>query len=50
MELALRRAMESSGMQMPARPGKDKRRSKKSKRQADREDIFVRTLQQHTGE
>lgn len=50
MELALRRAMESSGMQMPARPGKDKRRTKKNKRQADREDIFARTLQQHTGE
>jgi predicted RNA-binding protein with RPS1 domain len=50
MELALRRAMESSGMQMPPRPGKDKRRGKKTKRQADREDIFARTLQQHTGE
>jgi small subunit ribosomal protein S1 len=50
MELALRQAMESSGMKMPAPSGKNKRRNKRSKRQTDREDIFARTLQQHSGE
>lgn len=50
MELALRRAMESSGMEMPAAPDRGKRRSKKSKRRSEREDIFMRTLQQHSGE
>jgi predicted RNA-binding protein with RPS1 domain len=48
MELALRRAMEDSGMDFPERErGKNKRRSKKSRRNADREEIFARTLQQH---
>jgi small subunit ribosomal protein S1 len=50
MELALRQAMESSGMQMPFSGGKNKRRNKRSKRQAEREDIFARTLKQHSGE
>jgi small subunit ribosomal protein S1 len=50
MELALRRAMESSGMQMPAPVDKGRRRNKKNKRRAEREDIFARTLQQHSGE
>jgi len=49
MGLALRRAMEDSGMEFPeqARTGRGKRRSKKSRRNADREEIFARTLQQH---
>lgn len=46
MELALRQAMEDSGMQMPSRKS-NKRRGKKSKRRQEREDIFARTLQQH---
>jgi small subunit ribosomal protein S1 len=50
MELALRRAMESSGMEMPVSADKGKRRNKKSKRRSEREDIFMRTLQQHSGE
>lgn len=51
MELALRRAMENSGMEMPVRASnKGKRRNKKNKRRNDREDIFARTLQQHTNE
>ena len=48
MELALRQAMEDSGMDFPERErGKNKRRNKKSRRDADREEIFARTLQQH---
>ncbi len=51
MELALRRAMEDSGMEFPERGhGKNKRRTKKSRRNADREEIFARTLQQHRAE
>jgi small subunit ribosomal protein S1 len=50
MELALRAAMESSGMEMPAAPDRGRRRNKKSKRRSEREDIFMRTLQQHSGE
>lgn len=52
MELALRRAMEDSGMEFPEREraGKNKRRSKKSRRNVDREEIFARTLQQHRAE
>jgi small subunit ribosomal protein S1 len=50
MELALRRAMESSGMEMPVSTDRGKRRNKKSKRRNEREDIFMRTLQQHSGE
>jgi predicted RNA-binding protein with RPS1 domain len=49
MELALRQAMEDSGMAMPGRAG-SKKRSKKSKRRDEREDIFARTLRQHSGE
>ncbi len=45
MELALRAAMESSGIALPSRS--DKKRSKKSRRREDREDIFARTLHQH---
>jgi predicted RNA-binding protein with RPS1 domain len=48
MELALRQAMENSGMSMPERS--NKRRTKKGKRQQDREDIFARTLQQHSND
>lgn len=49
MELALRQAMENSGMQMPERRS-NKRRSKKDKRRQEREDIFSRTLQQHSSD
>jgi len=48
MELALRQAMEDSGMTMPDRS--DRKRSKKSRRRDEREDIFARTLRQHSGE
>ena len=47
MELALREALEGSGFSMPSRQGKNKRRGKKSRRHEEREDIFLRTLQQH---
>ncbi len=50
MELALRQALEGSGMSIPARQSKNKRRSKKNKRRTEREDIFARTLQQHVQE
>jgi small subunit ribosomal protein S1 len=52
MELALRQAMESSGMEVPerSRSKKNKRRSKKNRRRGAREDIFARTLQQHSQE
>ncbi len=46
MELALRQAMEKSGMELPTRTGKSKRRKKKYRR-ADQEEIFARTLQEH---
>jgi predicted RNA-binding protein with RPS1 domain len=45
MELALRRAMEDSGIELPARV--QKKRAKKTRRREEREDIFARTLQQH---
>lgn len=50
MELALRRAMEDSGMEMPSRSARTgQKRVKKSKqRRDDREAIFARTLQQHS--
>jgi predicted RNA-binding protein with RPS1 domain len=48
MELALRQAMQDSGIEMPMRGKQAKRRSKKNRRRADQEDIFARTLQQHT--
>jgi ribosomal protein S1 len=47
MELALRQALEGSGFRVPTREGKPKRRNKKSRRHEEREDIFLRTLQQH---
>ncbi len=51
MELALRQAMEDSGMDLPPkRQGKSKRRKKGSKRRAERDKIFARTLEQHTSE
>lgn len=51
MELALRRAMEGTGMQMPERSrNTDKKRSKKGKRREEREDIFARTLRQHSND
>jgi len=46
MELALRQAMEKSGMELPSRTNKSKRRKKKYRR-ADQEEIFARTLQEH---
>jgi ribosomal protein S1 len=48
MELALRQAMQDSGIEMPIRGKQAKRRTKKNKRRGDQEDIFARTLQQHT--
>lgn len=50
MELALRRALESSGVEMPDRSRGNKRRGKKEKRRQEHEDIFARTLQQHSKE
>lgn len=53
MELALRAAMEDSGMEMPnsrRSSKKGSKRRKKGQRRAEREDIFARTLQQHQGE
>lgn len=49
MEVALRQAMEDSGMELPARRNQ-KKRAKKSRRRQEHEAIFARTLQQHTGE
>ncbi|NDJ77894.1 MAG: S1 RNA-binding domain-containing protein [Chloroflexi bacterium] len=50
MEFALRMALEGSDMEMPERSSKPdkKRKKKKNKRRNDQEDIFARTLQQHT--
>jgi small subunit ribosomal protein S1 len=48
MELALRQAMEGSGMEMPERSKKSKKRRKK-RRRAEQEAIFSRTLEQHAG-
>ncbi len=50
MELALRQALESSGIAMPLRQSKNKRRAKKNKRMAEHEEIFARTVQQHIKE
>lgn len=50
MELALRQALEGSGMSVPVRQKKDRRRNKKNKRRNERDEIFARTLQQHTPE
>ncbi|MBN1565570.1 MAG: S1 RNA-binding domain-containing protein [Anaerolineae bacterium] len=50
MELALRQAMEGTGMEMPMRSKKSKKRSKKNRRHHDREEIFSRTLKQHRGD
>jgi small subunit ribosomal protein S1 len=49
MEIALRQAMQDSGIEMPSRERGGKRR-KKNKRQHVREDIFARTLQQHSND
>lgn len=46
MELALRRAMESSGIDLSGRD-QSKKRKKKSQRSDERENIFARTLQEH---
>ena len=46
MELALRQAMEKADVDFGSRG--NKRRNKKSRRQAEREEIFARTLQQHS--
>jgi hypothetical protein len=50
MELALRQALEGSGISMPLRQSKNKRRTKKNKRMAEHEEIFARTVQQHIKE
>jgi small subunit ribosomal protein S1 len=47
MELALRQALEGSGMSYSKEGSKGKRRTKKSKRREEHEAIFARTLQQH---
>ena len=47
--IALRQAMQDSGIEMPSREKGSKRR-KKNKRQHVREDIFARTLQQHSND
>jgi small subunit ribosomal protein S1 len=47
MELALRQALEGSGMSYSKEGGKGKRRTKKTKRREENEAIFARTLQQH---
>ncbi|HML22774.1 MAG TPA: S1 RNA-binding domain-containing protein [Aggregatilinea sp.] len=49
MELALRQALEGSGMVMPQRQ-QQKKRGKKEKRHQEREDIFARTLRQHAND
>lgn len=46
MELALRQAMEKADVDFGSRG--NKRRNKKNRRQAEREEIFARTLQQHS--
>ncbi len=46
MEWALRQALEKSGVELPTRSSKSKRRKKKYRR-ADQEAIFARTLQEH---
>ncbi|HEX3054481.1 MAG TPA: S1 RNA-binding domain-containing protein [Aggregatilineaceae bacterium] len=48
MELALRQAMGDAGMPMPSRGSDKKRNNRKQKRHQEREDIFLRTLQQHS--
>lgn len=50
MELALRQAMEDSGMDMPRRGDKRSKKRNKKKRRQEQEAIFSRTLKQHTGE
>lgn len=50
MELALRQALEGSGISMPLRQSKNKRRNKKNRRMAEHEEIFARTVQQHLKE
>ena len=49
MEVALRRAMEDSGMPIPerARGKKQSKRRKKNRQRTEQEDIFARTLQEH---
>lgn len=47
MELALRQAMEDSGMKVSRK--KDKRRNKRDRRRSEQEDIFARTLEHHQG-
>jgi small subunit ribosomal protein S1 len=49
MELALRQAMENSGMEVPdrSRSPKRKKKDKKRRQRQAQEDIFARTLQQH---
>jgi small subunit ribosomal protein S1 len=50
MELAMRQALEGSGIELPAK-SKSKRRTKKNKqRREEHEAIFARTLQEHSKE
>lgn len=50
MELALRRAMEGSGIVFESRPASKDKRRKKAKVSSVHEDIFARTLKQHSAE
>lgn len=49
MELALRQALEGTGMEMPERQHA-KKRNKKEKRRHEHEEIFARTLRQHAND
>lgn len=50
MELALRRAMEASGFEFGSKQQSKEKRRKKSKVSGVHEDIFARTLKQHSAE
>lgn len=50
MELALRQAMEDSGMDMPMPKRSKNKRRKKNRRREERDEIFARTLKQHANE
>lgn len=50
MEIALRRAMEDSGIDLPPTRQQSKKRRKKSKYREERNDIFARTLEQHSSD
>lgn len=50
MELALRQAMENSGMDLPRRSDKRSKKRNKKRRRHEQDEIFSRTLKQHQGE